>query len=260
MVARVTDNRTVFKSFAITNGVEHSCVFAPTLFNSMFFAMLIYVHRNKRPGIRIVYRADGYNPKHLPLLEKHLAWQIKENEYDFEANLAMLRLYQFNPELFNVDAVRLILLKAVANLPYTDITLCKYLIQTDRFWEALEENPDVAGSISDWESSVRSFIAYVIDTTYQRISKSLLMSLLNISSDDDLELVLKAQKWQPCPPSPEDTLEAGDQWIFITNHEASVKSTKIKEKVTFDAMTSMAKAFKPSAGEFFIQAIPKHAP
>nr|VZI06530.1 unnamed protein product [Spirometra erinaceieuropaei] len=202
---------------------------------------------------RLIQGIEGYNPKHLPLLEKHLAWQIKENEYDFEANLAMLRLYQFNPELFNVDAVRLILLKAVANLPYTDITLCKYLIQTDRlmeeplckivelgnlletcqfhkFWEALEENPEVAGSISDWESSVRSFIAYVIDTTYQRISKSLLMSLLNITSDDDLELVLKAQKWQPCPPSPEDTLEAGDQWIFITNHEASVKSTKIKEK------------------------------
>ncbi len=40
--------------------------------------------------------------------------------------------YQFNPELFNVDAVRLILLKAIANLPFTDLTLCKYLIQTDR--------------------------------------------------------------------------------------------------------------------------------
>uniref|UniRef100_A0A0X3NJF5 Eukaryotic translation initiation factor 3 subunit K n=1 Tax=Schistocephalus solidus TaxID=70667 RepID=A0A0X3NJF5_SCHSO len=231
---------------------------------------------------RLIKGIEGYNPKHLPILEKHLAWQIKESEYDFEANLAMLRMYQFAPELFNVDAVKLILLKAIANLPSTDLTLCKYLIQTDRlmeeplctvvdlgnlletcqfhkFWEALEENPEVAASIADWESSVRSFIAYVIDTTYQRISKSLLMSLLNISSDEELELVLKGQKWQPCPPSPEDTLAAGDQWIFITNHEASVKSTKIKEKVTFAAMASMANAFKPSVGEFFIQAIPKHA-
>ncbi|VDN17228.1 unnamed protein product [Dibothriocephalus latus] len=85
------------------------------------------------------------------------------------------------------------------------------------------------------------------------------MSLLNISSDEELELVLKGQKWQPCPPSTEDVLATGDQWIFITNHEASVKSTKIKEKVTFGAMASMANAFKPSAGEFFIQTIPKQS-
>uniref|UniRef100_A0A915F046 Eukaryotic translation initiation factor 3 subunit K n=1 Tax=Echinococcus canadensis TaxID=519352 RepID=A0A915F046_9CEST len=221
---------------------------------------------------------EAYNPEHLPMLKKHLAWQIKENEYDFEANLVMLRLYQFNPDLFDVDAVRLILLKAIGNLPFTDLTLYKYLIHTERlneepirtiitlgtlletcqfqkFWESYAENKDVVGNISDWTSSVRSFIAYVIDTTYERISKSLLMALLDIKSKEELTSVVETRHWKLLPPSSKEGEGKDDEeWIFITNHEASVKSTNIKEKVTFDAMARSAHAFKPSVGQFFIQA------
>uniref|UniRef100_A0A158RA84 Eukaryotic translation initiation factor 3 subunit K n=1 Tax=Taenia asiatica TaxID=60517 RepID=A0A158RA84_TAEAS len=224
--------------------------------------------------------AYSYNPEHLPMLKKHLAWQIKENEYDFEANLVMLRLYQFNPDLFDVDAVRLILLKAIGNLPFTDLTLYKYLIHTDRlneepirtiislgtlletcqfqkFWKSYAENKDVVGNISDWTSSVRSFIAYVIDTTYQRISKRLLMALLDIKSKEELASVVETRHWKLLPP--EGDAKDDEEWIFITNHEASVKSTNIKEKVTFDAMARSAHAFKPSVGRFFIQAPDKQA-
>ncbi len=94
-----------------------------------------------------------------------------------------------------------------------------------------------------------SVIAYVIDTTYQRISKKLLMSLLDITSDEELTSVLATRNWKLMDKKGDE-----EQWIFITtNHEASVKSTKIKEKVTFDAMAKNANAFKPSVGEFFIQ-------
>ncbi|VDD76505.1 unnamed protein product [Mesocestoides corti] len=173
----------------------------------------------------------------------------------------------------------MILLKAITNLPFTDLTLCKYLIHTDRvilscqlkeeplstiidlgtlletcqfhkFWETYHENRDVVGNISDWMTSVRSFIAYVVDATYQRISKPLLMSLLDINSDEELKSILEARRWKLLPKDDADD----KQWIFINNHKAFVKSTNIKEKVTFDAMAKSANAFKPSVGGFFIQA------
>lgn len=54
--------------------------------------------------------------------------QSKENLYDLEANLAVLKLYQFNPNSFNIDITCQILLKALTNLPHTDFILCKCLL------------------------------------------------------------------------------------------------------------------------------------
>ncbi|VDM03262.1 unnamed protein product [Schistocephalus solidus] len=59
MMARVADNGTVSEAFAVTNGVEQGCVFAPTLFSFMFSAMLMDAYHDERPGIRIAYRMDG---------------------------------------------------------------------------------------------------------------------------------------------------------------------------------------------------------
>lgn len=54
--------------------------------------------------------------------------QAKENAYDLEANLAVLKLYQFNPAFFQTTVTAQILLKALTNLPHTDFTLCKCMI------------------------------------------------------------------------------------------------------------------------------------
>uniref|UniRef100_A0A183SGZ5 Reverse transcriptase domain-containing protein n=1 Tax=Schistocephalus solidus TaxID=70667 RepID=A0A183SGZ5_SCHSO len=60
MTARVTDNGTVSKAFAVTNGVKQACVLAPALFSLMFSAMLMDAYRVEQPGIRIAYRTDGH--------------------------------------------------------------------------------------------------------------------------------------------------------------------------------------------------------
>nr|VZH93664.1 unnamed protein product [Spirometra erinaceieuropaei] len=60
MMARVTDNGAVSEAFAVTNGVKHGCVLAPTLFSLMFSAMLFDAYRNERLPIRIAYRTDGH--------------------------------------------------------------------------------------------------------------------------------------------------------------------------------------------------------
>lgn len=74
---------------------------------------------------RSVFR---YNPDNLPFLERYVEMQSKENLYDLEANLAVLKLYQFNPNSFNVDITCQILLKALTNLPHTDFILCKCIL------------------------------------------------------------------------------------------------------------------------------------
>ncbi|MEQ2160674.1 Eukaryotic translation initiation factor 3 subunit K [Goodea atripinnis] len=71
---------------------------------------------------------DRYNPENLTTLERYVETQARENAYDLEANLAVLKLYQFNPAYFQTPVTSQILLKALTNLPHTDFTLCKCMI------------------------------------------------------------------------------------------------------------------------------------
>ena len=71
---------------------------------------------------------ERYNPENLTRLELYVEEQAAENCYDLEANLAILKLYQFNPHCFRADVVVNILLKALTNLPHTDFVVCKCLI------------------------------------------------------------------------------------------------------------------------------------
>ena len=57
--------------------------------------------------------------------------QAREKAYDLEANLALLKLYQFNPTYSNLEVVMQILLKSLTNLPHTDFVLCKCLLSQE---------------------------------------------------------------------------------------------------------------------------------
>ena len=68
--------------------------------------------------------------------------QIQPSAYDFEANLAILKLYQFYPQTTNMEVVAKILAKA-RMATGTDFLLCTYLIseqiKVDTVVEALEQ-------------------------------------------------------------------------------------------------------------------------
>uniref|UniRef100_A0A8C3QZA3 Eukaryotic translation initiation factor 3 subunit K n=1 Tax=Cyanoderma ruficeps TaxID=181631 RepID=A0A8C3QZA3_9PASS len=78
--------------------------------------------------VRALPHLHRYNPENLATLERYVETQAKENAYDLEANLAVLKLYQFNPAFFQTGVTAQILLKALTNLPHTDFTLCKCMI------------------------------------------------------------------------------------------------------------------------------------
>ncbi|XP_035768150.1 eukaryotic translation initiation factor 3 subunit K [Neolamprologus brichardi] len=145
---------------------------------------------------------DRYNPENLATLERYVETQARENAYDLEANLAVLKLYQFNPAYFQTQVTSQILLKALTNLPHTDFTLCKCMIdqthqQEERpirqilylgnlletchfqsFWTSLEENRELIDGITGFEDSVRKFICHVVGITYQTIDRRLLAEML----------------------------------------------------------------------------------
>ncbi|EJD38805.1 ARM repeat-containing protein [Auricularia subglabra TFB-10046 SS5] len=76
-------------------------------------------------GIKCPYR---YNPSNISVLEDYLYHQIRNGEYDCFANLAVLKLYQFNPDLYNPDVAINILPKALCAAPLPDFNLCVALL------------------------------------------------------------------------------------------------------------------------------------
>ena len=59
MKAQVLDDGESSTPFPVTNGVKQGCVLAPTLFSTMFSAMLTDAFRDSSPGMDIRFRTDG---------------------------------------------------------------------------------------------------------------------------------------------------------------------------------------------------------
>ena len=87
-------------------------------------------------------KTSRYDPAILEQLEPYVTAQCTGGTYDLDANLAVLKLYQFHPEFNNVPVVVRILLKALMNLPATDYLMCTCLIP-DRVHEL-----EVVGSVA----------------------------------------------------------------------------------------------------------------
>lgn len=132
-----------------------------------------------------------------------------------EANLAVLKSYQFNPHLMNKEVTNLVLLKALTNLPHTDFTLCKCLLlpaemedetiheivqladilekcDFELFWSRLLQSPGLVADVTGFFDSVRKFVCNVIGITFQTISREYLIRLLgDIEGKFDFHLPIK---------------------------------------------------------------------
>ena len=61
---------------------------------------------------------ERYNPENIKTLEHYVELQAREKGYDLEADLALLKLYQFNPSYSNLKVVVQVrpVLRSVSNL------------------------------------------------------------------------------------------------------------------------------------------------
>ncbi|CAL1538556.1 unnamed protein product [Lymnaea stagnalis] len=195
---------------------------------------------------------DRYNPENLQTLERYVDMQASENTYDLEANLAILKLYQFNPSLYQTGVTALILLKALTNLPHSDFILCKCLIETARlleepvskvlklanyletanfqeFWSSLEDDPSLLIGIVGFEDSIRKFVCHVVASTYQSIRKDKLRQLLGNITDAHSSQWISKYGWT----------EQLDGYVFITNQDENIKTKNITEKISFDSVAAI---------------------
>ncbi len=178
--------------------------------------------------------------------------QARENVYDLEANLAVLKLYQFNPSFFQTSVTATILLKSLTNLPHTDFTLCKCLIDAvkleeepliriieladlletcnfKQFWVQIDNYSELIMGIKGFEDSIRKFICHVVAITYQTIHKSVLAELLGNVHEAQVQQWINKYGWR----------ESMNGDVFVTNQEDSVKTKNITEKITFDSVAGI---------------------
>ncbi|KAI9776782.1 MAG: hypothetical protein M1816_005087 [Peltula sp. TS41687] len=66
---------------------------------------------------------DRYNPETTLVFQDYVQQQCEERTYDCFANLALLKLYQFNPHLSRDETITNILVKALTVFPSPDFSL-----------------------------------------------------------------------------------------------------------------------------------------
>jgi len=193
---------------------------------------------------------ERYNSNNLPKFQRYVELQVTNNFYDLEANLAVLKLYQFFPHLYQPEIVYWILLKAITNLPHTDFVLCRCLLgptqmedmnilriayltnllelcQFKKFWQERAQDQNLISHISGFDDSIRKFICHVVNITYQTIDRTVLKELLGSIPDAELRSWIAKNGWKEEP----------NGMVFIQNQEDLIKTKNITEKITFDTVS-----------------------
>ncbi|KAG6330254.1 hypothetical protein ID866_8837 [Astraeus odoratus] len=208
----------------------------------------------------LVSGVDRYNPSNVGILEDYLYHQIRSEEYDCLANIAILKLYQFNPDLYNADVVVNILLKALTAEPFPDFNLCISLLD-DRpvnlnpdepdplpvllpiltnlynllhqcrftaFWtfyhsdelESLRENYIV--ECVGFEDAIREVAARAVKATFTRIGLDRLGAYVDLSGPE-LDAWVEKQEW---------TFDSSNGTVSIPpNPDNQIESVVIQENV-----------------------------
>ncbi|KAF5355700.1 hypothetical protein D9756_003918 [Leucocoprinus leucothites] len=222
----------------------------------------------------LVSGVDRYNPNNVSILEDYLYHQIRNEEYDCLANLAILKLYQFNPELYNPDVVINILIKALTAAPSPDFNLCVALLDErpinapleepdplpallpvlrnlhdhlfrcrfPAFWdiyrsdelEALRDNYTV--EVVGFDNAVREVVVRAVKAAFTRISTARLGSYLALSGDDLSGYVAKLGWTIDSVTSVVDVPPNPDNQIEATVVQESIKLPQLAKVISHSAL------------------------
>ncbi|PON97048.1 Eukaryotic translation initiation factor 3 subunit K [Trema orientale] len=146
---------------------------------------------------------NPYNPEILSELENYVNEQVSSQTYSLDANLCLLRLYQFEPERMSTQIVARILVKALMAMPAPDFSLCLFLIpervqmeeqfktlivlshylETGRFrqfWDEAAKSRHIVEVVPGFEQAIQACAIHVLSLTYQKIPRSVLAEAINI--------------------------------------------------------------------------------
>jgi len=172
---------------------------------------------SEKKAIQETIEKHRYDAKIIPQLETYVLFQTKSGSYDFDANRHLLKLYMFSPESTKIDILSKILVKALMALPQMDFLACTHLVpeklhetepvktllklhslldstQFKKFWKELSSTKETA-DVTGFSEAIRTFMATVIQSTFQNISVASLKELLNLD-DKALSQFCSAQGWK----------------------------------------------------------------
>ncbi|KAK3828637.1 MAG: armadillo-type protein [Benniella sp.] len=194
---------------------------------------------------------DRYNPDNVTILEEYLATQCTNKECDTMANLAILKLYQFNNHLINDQVVNNILVKALTTLPEPDFNLCLYLLSdqmaneepvvrlialqdlleqaryTD-FWKVYESDDiykELTAEVLGFEDAIRANIANAVAMTFQSIELQSLQAYVHLKGQA-LSDFIQAQGWT----------ETNGVVSIPVNKDNEAKTVVLAENIRFEQL------------------------
>ncbi|KAJ4486344.1 armadillo-type protein [Lentinula aciculospora] len=224
----------------------------------------------------LVSGVDRYNPSNVGILEDYLYHQIRSQEYDCLANLAILKLYQFNPDLYNPDVVINILIKALGASPLPDFNLCISLLD-ERLSNATLDEPDPLPSLlpvlhglhlllyrcrfpafwrayrsdqleglrdnytvecAGFEDSIREVVIRAVKSTFTRIGTERLSLYLDLDSPEELKVYIDKLGW---------TLNSEGTVVNIPpNPDNQIEAIVVQESIKLPQLTKViSQAAKP---------------
>ncbi|GAA5862394.1 hypothetical protein JCM3774_002502 [Rhodotorula dairenensis] len=81
----------------------------------------------------LISGVDRYNPSNVHLLEDYLQQQLANDQYDLLANLALLKLYQFNPAILSPTATLSVLFLSLVHAPFSPDFSLAWALLSDSF-------------------------------------------------------------------------------------------------------------------------------
>ncbi|GAA5846468.1 hypothetical protein JCM11251_007838 [Rhodosporidiobolus azoricus] len=81
----------------------------------------------------LIATVDRYNPSNVHHLEDYLQQQLANDQYDILANLALLKLYQFNPAICSPTAALSVLFLSLAHAPFSPDFSLAWSLLSDSF-------------------------------------------------------------------------------------------------------------------------------
>ncbi|KAK4774905.1 hypothetical protein SAY86_009840 [Trapa natans] len=140
---------------------------------------------------------NPYNPDILSDLENYVNEQVSSQIYSLDANLCLLRHYQFEPDRMSIQIVSHILIKALMAMPAPDFSLCLFLIpervQTEepfktlivlshyletgrfrQFWDEAAKSRRLLEAVPGFEQAIQAYGVHVLSLTYQKVPRAVL--------------------------------------------------------------------------------------
>eukprot|EP00668_Euglena_longa_P040316 GGOE01053100.1.p1 GENE.GGOE01053100.1~~GGOE01053100.1.p1 ORF type:complete len:253 (+),score=79.40 GGOE01053100.1:414-1172(+) len=183
---------------------DHSCICSTTQADSPIAPSH---HGMKRTTLSAASYVNVFEESLVDRLEDYVNQQLKENTFDMDANLHLLKLYQIFHHKANIDGIRKVLLKALMNLRQNAFTLALYLIpekqqadaqievladlakllevaKYEEFWRKAEASKDAVQAATGFNHAIRDFILDVLLMTYRTVELPFLVEALNLKETE----------------------------------------------------------------------------